>query len=171
MATILPDTKTPALSLPLTDGGTFTLNGPAPENFTMLVFYRGHHCPVCKSYLEGLNGIVDDYRAAGFAVAAISMNDEETAKTSAAEWDVGKIPVAYGLTEDQARAWGLYISRSIKDGEADVFCEPGMFWVRPDGRLYMVDISNMPWARPDLAFLLTKIPMAVEKGYPARGNT
>lgn len=170
MSKLTPDAPVPALSLPMVGGGTFTLNGTPPENFTMVVFYRGLHCPVCKSYLETLDGLVADYREAGFDLVAASMNDEATAAKTKEDWDIANVPVAYGLAEEKARDWGLYVSRAIKDVEADIFCEPGLFWVRPDGRLYLADVSNMPWARPDLAFLLSKVPFAVEKGYPARGG-
>ncbi len=165
----LPDAQVPALSLPLVGGGIFTLNDPKPKNFTMAVFYRGHHCPVCKGYLQKLNALMSGYRDAGFAVVAASMNTAGLAERTVAEWNIGDIPVAHSLSETDARAWGLWISKAFKDAEPDVFCEPGMVWVRPDGRLYMIDLSNMPWARPDLEFLLSKVPMAVENAYPARG--
>lgn len=170
MSKLTPDAPVPALSLPMVGGGSFTLNGTPPENFTMVIFYRGLHCPVCKSYLETLNGLVEGYRQAGFDLVAVSMNDEATATKTKDEWDIGHVPVAYGLSEEKAREWGLYISKAIKDAEADIFCEPGVFWVRPDGNLYLADVSNMPWSRPDLEFLLSKVPFAVEKGYPARGG-
>ncbi len=135
----------------------------------MVVFYRGYHCPVCKAYLQKLEGLIEQYQAAGFAVIALSMDDAERVRKSADEWQLSKTTIGYGLDEAEARRWGLYISRAIKDGEANIFCEPGLFWVRPDGRLYLADVSNMPWARPDLEFLYSKIPFAIEKGYPARG--
>lgn len=169
MTKLTPDAQVPALSLPKVGGGTFTLNEAAPEMFTMLVFYRGLHCPVCKSYLEKMDGLVAGYRDAGFDVIAISMNDEATATETHEKWDIPNVPLGYGLSEAAAREWGLYISQSINENEADVFCEPGTFWIRPDGRLYLADVSNMPWPRPDLEFLLSKVPLIKEKGYPARG--
>ena len=168
---LTPDAPVPGLSLPLVGGGTFTLNENAPQTFTMLVFYRGLHCPVCKAYLEKLNALAAGYQDAGFDVVVASMNTKDLAEQTVADWDIGNLKVGYGLTEDDARAWGLWVSTAIKDAEADMFCEPGMAWVRPDGRLYMIDISNMPWARPDLEFLLSKVPMAVDNGYPARGTS
>ena len=169
MTKLTPDAQVPSLSVPKVGGGTFTLNEDAPENFTMVLFYRGLHCPVCRSYLERFNGLVGPYREAGFDVVAVSMNDEETATKTAEEWDIGKVPLAYDLDEAKAREWGLYISNNINENEASIFCEPGTFWVRPDGRLYLGDVSNMPWARPDLEFLLSKVPLIKERGYPARG--
>jgi len=51
---LTPDTQAPALKLPLVGGGTFDLAAEKPDNFTMVIFYRGYHCPVCKGYLGGL---------------------------------------------------------------------------------------------------------------------
>lgn len=167
---LTPEEKVPALNLPLVDGGSFDLAADAPEHFSMLVFYRGYHCPVCKGYLENLNRLVRGYRDAGFSVTAVSMDDRDRAEKTRAEWDIPDVPLAYSLDEATARTWGLWVSTSIKEAESAVFNEPGLFWVRPDGRLYLADISNMPFARPDLEFLLSKAAMATEKGYPARGT-
>ena len=166
---LMPETQAPALSLPLVGGGTFDLAAETPENFTMVVFYRGLHCPVCQSYLGKLDALVPAYEEAGFSVVAASMNTAEIAEQTKADWGLKNLKIAHSLDEATARSWGLWISTSIKEAEADMFCEPGLYWVRPDGRLYLIDISNMPWSRPDLEFLLSKVPFAVEKGYPARG--
>lgn len=167
---LMPDTKAPALKLPLVGGGTFDLATETPENFTMILFYRGHHCPVCKGYLGGLVNLLGDFEKAGFSVVAASMNDEALATQSVEEWDLGSLRVAYGVTMEDAKSWGLWVSKAFKDVEADFFTEPGLFWIKPDGSLYLVDISNMPWARPDLGNLLSKVPYALENNYPARGT-
>ncbi len=167
---LTPNAQVPALSVNTVAGDNWELSAQSPKNFTMVIFYRGLHCPVCKSYLQKLLTLQTGYEEAGFSTIAISMNDEDLAKQTASDWQLDGLTVGYGLSESDARAWGLYISKAIKDAEADTFCEPGLFWVRPDGRLYMVDVSNMPWARPDLEFLLSKVPFAVENNYPARGG-
>jgi peroxiredoxin len=167
---LTPDTQVPALKLPLVGGGTFDLAAESPENFTMVVFYRGLHCPVCKNYLGALVALLDEYEAAGFSVVVASMNDKNLAEKAAAEWDLGRMRVAYGATVEDAKNWGLWISKAFKDVEADIFTEPGLFWIRPDGKLYLADISNMPWARPDLKMLLSKVGYALENSYPARGT-
>lgn len=167
---LTPDTQAPDLKLPLVGGGTFDLATETPENFTMVLFYRGYHCPVCKGYLGGLVDLLKDYEAAGFSVVAASMNGEELAQKTVDEWNLGDLRVAHSVTVEQAKDWGLWISKAFKDVEADIFTEPGLFWVRPDGKLYLVDISNMPWARPDLKNLLGKVGYALEHSYPARGT-
>ena len=167
---LMPGTQAPGLSLPLVGGGTWDLSSQTADPFTMVVFYRGLHCPVCKGYLGKLEALMDDYCAAGFSVVAVSMNDEAAATQSVADWGIEKLPVAYGLDVATAQAWGLYVSQSINDVEADVFCEPGTFWIRPDGSLYLIDIANMPWPRPDLEFLLSKVALIKDRNYPTRGT-
>lgn len=167
---LTPDAPAPSLKLPLVGGGTFDLATEKPENFTMVLFYRGLHCPVCKNYLGGMAALLSEYEAAGFSVVVASMNGEELAKKAANEWNLGNLRVAHSVTVIDAQNWGLWISKAFKDVEADIFTEPGLFWIRPDGKLYLADISNMPWARPDLQNLLSKVGYALENNYPARGT-
>lgn len=167
---LTPDTQAPDLKLPLVGGGTFDLSEESPETFTMVLFYRGYHCPVCKNYLNGLLEVLKDYDAAGFSTVVVSMNDEALASKTVEEWGLGALRVAHSLSLEQAKDWGLWISKAFKDVEADIFTEPGLFWVRPDGKLYLADISNMPWARPDLKMLVSKVGYALENNYPARGT-
>ena len=46
--------KTPNLEVNLINGSSWRLSEQSPENFTLIVFYRGLHCPICKTYLEEL---------------------------------------------------------------------------------------------------------------------
>ena len=55
MKNVLPRKDAPQLSVQTTKGVRWNLEDEKPENFTMLVFYRGIHCPVCKKYLTELN--------------------------------------------------------------------------------------------------------------------
>jgi len=42
--------KAPELVVPRVGGGDWSLTEQNPDKFRMLVFYRGYHCPICKSY-------------------------------------------------------------------------------------------------------------------------
>jgi peroxiredoxin len=163
-----PDTQAPALSVPLVGGGTFTLSEQTPEALTMIVVYRGLHCPVCKAYLSRLNGMVEQFEGNGATVIAVSMDPQDRAEQAVEDWGLDKLRVGYGMSEATAREWGLYLSDSIKEAELGIFPEPGFFWVRPDGRLYLIDISSMPFSRPDLDMLVDKVGMVAK--YPARGT-
>ena len=166
----LPGTQAPALSLPLAGGGTYDLASESPAAATMVIFYRGLHCPVCETYLGKVVAKAAAFAEAGMPIVLVSMDGEDRAVKAKADWGLGDLPVAYGLSEEQARAWGLYISASIKEAETPVFCEPGTFWVKPDGTLYLIDIASMPFARPDVDILLSRV-VAIGNGYPARGTS
>ena len=94
---------------------------------------------------------------------------EERAQKSKEEWGLDNLSIAYGLSEEAARAWGLHITESIKEVEPQTFSEPALFWVLADKKIYLMDVASMPFARPDLELLLAKVP-AITAGYPARGT-
>jgi len=168
--TIKPGTAVPQLSLPTVGGGRFELAASRPDNFTMLVFYRGRHCPICKTYIGELESKLGDFAERGVEVVAISTDDQERAAATRQEWALERVPLAFDLGIELARDWGLFISRSIKDGEPALFAEPGLFLVRPDGTLYCASIQTMPFARPALADVLGAISFVLDKGYPPRGD-
>lgn len=167
---LIPGHDAPDLELPLTIDAKFKLSDQTPQNFTMLVFYRGKHCPICKAYLEELGGKLAKFTDQGINVFAISMDSEDRAMVSDEEWDTHDLPLAHSLTEKQAREWGLFISHKRDgSGEPDVFSEPGLFLVRPSGSIYMVQVQSAPFTRPDLDDLADKLAFVIEKDYPARG--
>lgn len=164
-----PGNFAPNLELKLIGGETFSLKSSKPQLIDMLVFYRGYHCPLCKDFLHKLNGLVGAFLEAGANVVAVSMDTEERAQKSKEEWGLDNLSIAYGLSEEAARAWGLHITESIKEVEPQTFSEPALFWVLADKKIYLMDVASMPFARPDLELLLAKVP-AITAGYPARGT-
>ena len=167
---IRPRTKVPELELNLINDTKWKLSDQNPENFTLLVFYRGLHCPVCKKYLEELKSKLDEFIDKGINVIAISCDTEERAKKAGKEWDISSLPVAYELSISEARNWGLHISSSISDKEPDEFSEPGLFLIRPNGELYFSTIQTMPFSRPNFDEVLSAIDFILKKDYPARGE-
>lgn len=171
--TLTPTQPAPVLSLPLTGGGDthdLGLGTGADGRFSLVVFFRGLHCPVCRKQLSELDRRLDEVRAAGVGrVVAISMETPERSAQLVQEWHLANLPVAYGLSEASARDWGLFVSTAIKDGEAPVFNEPGMFVVDADGTVYWSSVSSMPFARPALDDVLAGLQFAQKNDYPARG--
>jgi len=165
----IPGTPAPALEID-TAAGRWQLAAQSPDSFTLVVFYRGLHCPVCKGYLSELDRLVPDFAAQGAGVIAVSMDSAARAAQAAADWGLTQLRLGHGLTADQARAWGLYLTQSIRETEPAVFCEPGLFLIDREGRFYLIAIGSMPWARPDIASLPAKIGFAMQNGYPARGT-
>lgn len=166
----LPQTQAPDLQVKTVKGKNWTLSAQHPDTFTMLVFYRGVHCPVCETYLKDLEKKLDEFTKKGVGVIALSGDDEERASTSKEEWGLKRLTLGYGLSVETMRQWGLYISKSIKESEPSIFCEPGVFWVRPDGELYSAVINSMPFGRPSFTDLLSTLDWVIDNKYPARGE-
>lgn len=168
---IKPTEKVPELQLDLINDTQWSLDAQESDRFTMLVFYRGLHCPKCKMQLESLAKKLKDFSERGIHVIAISCNTEELAKKTAEKWDIPELPVGFNLSLDKAREWGLFISKGISEKEPEHFSEPGIFLVRPDNTLYASSIQTMPFARPKFDDLLQAIDFIKKENYPARGES
>jgi hypothetical protein len=103
-------------------------------------------------------------------LAGVSADPREKAEADVAS-EGWRFPVGYGLSMDQMRDLGLYISHPRSPQETDrPFPEPGLFVVNEDGRVQIIDISNAPFARPDLKGVLDGIKHVRKTGYPVRGT-
>jgi peroxiredoxin len=174
MTVLKPRQPVPELSVS-TLQGPWSLSEQDPENFTMVVFYRGLHCPICSKYLAELNKLVDDFAEVGVSVLAVSSDGEDRAQQAREDWGLDKINLGYGLSVDQARDWGLHRSAgrgktSIGIEEPAEFSEPGLYLVRPDNSLYWGQVSTMPFARPHFREILGALGFALANDYPARGE-
>lgn len=152
-------------------GGELTLGVPLHgHDWQMVIVYRGLHCPLCKKYLGKLEELAPSFHEIGVDVVVVSGDPEEKAKAFAEEVGV-TLPLGYGLTTDQMRALGVYISEPRSPKETDrPFPEPGMFVINGEGQLQMVDISNAPFSRPDLEALQSGLAWVRANDYPIRGT-
>lgn len=163
----------PSLSTPKLGGGTLDLATPADGyDWKAVIVYRGKHCPLCTNYLTKLNELLPKFHELGIDVIAVSGDPEEKA-----EEQIGKInpdyEVGYGLTIDQMRELGLYISNPRSAAETDrPFAEPGFFVINSEGNAQIIDTSNAPFARPELEPMLKGLAFIrnPENNYPVRGT-
>lgn len=172
---LVPRKPVPQLSVATLSGESWSLYEQTAENFIMLAFYRGLHCPICKRYLSDLKRKVAEFEKRGITVLALSSDTKERALQAKEEWGLDNLPLAYGLPIETAREWGLYISTSrgktsLGIMEPDVFSEPGLFLVRPDMTLYASIIQTMPFARPYFSEVLSAVDYILKNDYPARGQ-
>jgi peroxiredoxin len=175
MVMVTPRQAVPALEVQTLEGGLWRLADQHPESFTLAVFYRGLHCPVCSRYVKGLADQLDEFAARGVEAIALSTDDRDRAERARREWQLDGLKVGYGLTIEQARAWGLYVSNSrgvtsVGIEEPKQFNEPGLFLIRPDGTLYMAAVQSAPFARPHLDEVLKAVDFVKERDYPPRGD-
>ncbi|MCJ7873103.1 peroxiredoxin-like family protein [Marinovum sp. 2_MG-2023] len=172
---LMPRKKTPDLTVPLVTGETFKLSEEANERGTVICFYRGLHCPICANYLKELERLTPEFAERGIGTVAVSTDVEERAKAMAEKVGMSNLRLGYGLSIEDARSWGLYISTSRGKSslgivEPDLFSEPGVFLVQPDRALYYMSVQTMPFVRPHFNELLAAVDGAMAANYPARGE-
>lgn len=184
MTTVYTNEPAPSLVVPTLSGETFDLSEQNPDSFTIVVFYRGRHCPICIGQLKEVEASLDQAKKQGMNVIAISMDTKEKAADTATaatasstdstennETDTFSLPVGYGMTEEQARNWGLYMSEGRPDtSEPSIFSEPGMYVIRPDNSVFCAQTQSAPFTRPNFQHLLGGLRYVLENDYPARGT-
>ena len=166
---MIPGQPVPPLVVKLVDGGTFDLASEQPEHFSLVVFYRGLHCPMCGATVEDLEQRHAELAAMGVQSVAISGDSEERAAKSTAQWGIQNLRIGYDLDGSTAESWGLFRSSAALPEEPEIFFEPALFLVRPDGSLYGSSVNSMPFARSSLNDLQQALTMIIKNQFPARG--
>ncbi|CTQ51517.1 AhpC/TSA family protein [Roseibium album] len=172
---LTPRQKVPDLIVETLSSGTFDLSKDGAEFATLVVFYRGLHCPICATYLKELGRLTADFAAKGVKTIAISSDEEDRAKQMAEKVAQPDLRFGYGLPLSVAKDWGLFISTSrgktsIGVMEPDLFSEPGVFLIRPDGTLYFASVQTMPFVRPHFQEMVGALDFVQKNDYPARGE-
>ncbi len=168
---LIPSQSVPALKVQTLEHGQFDLDTDAGENGTLVIFYRGLHCPICIRQLAEVEAALDDFDAIGINVIMLSADSRERAQATAEKAGVTRLKIGYDFTLSAARNdWGLLIS-SAREGssEPDLFSEPGHFYIAPDRTLYFGWVQTSPFARPATSDILGAIRFRLEKNYPPRG--
>lgn len=172
---LMPRRPVPSLRVPTLSGAEWDLSEQASNRFTMIVFYRGFHCPVCQTYTRELDQLASEFGKRDIGVVAISSDTRERAEMARDRWRLENTLIGYDLGIGKAREWGLYISASRGKSssgveEPSIFSEPGIFVVRPDMTLYWASTSTMPFARPHFKDMLQAFDFVQKLDYPARGE-
>ena len=175
MSTLIPRQPVPELKIDTLDDGVWQLAERKTENFTLIVFYRGWHCPICGPYLRDLDRKIAEFSQRGIDVIAISNDDHTRAQAAREGWKIKQLTLGYGMSIEQGRQWGLFVSRgigktSVGVDEPELFFEPGLFLVRADRTLYFSAVQTMPFARPAFDEILKALDFIISRNYPARGE-
>ncbi|NEP19958.1 MAG: AhpC/TSA family protein [Leptolyngbya sp. SIO4C1] len=167
---LLMGNPAPGLEVNTLDGPLWKLADQKPEHYTMLVFYRGLHCPVCEQYITELEQKRDAFQQLGVNVIAISGDTQERAEKFQEKTRIQNVTIGYDLTADDMHRWGLYLSQGHFDHEPALFSEPALFLIKPDGRLYFANIGTHPFSRVSFDFLLQGLEYIIPRNYPFRGT-
>jgi peroxiredoxin len=162
----------PAIEATLLNGTTLDMskahNG---ADWQMIIVYRGKHCPLCVRYLNLLEEHQEALKAIGVSVSAISADSKAQLEGTMEKLSI-TYPIAYGLTEQQMKQLGLYISEPRSEQETDHnFAEPGLFIINDEGNTQAVNISNTPFLRPELDVVVRGLTFVRNQDdYPIRGT-
>ncbi len=163
----------PSLSATGQDDSVVDISKPTGDaDWQMVVVYRGRHCPMCTKFLNSLAGFRQRLLDIGIDIAAVSGDNKEQLEDHLSRLDVN-FPLFHGLTVEQMQDLGLYISVPRSDQETDHnFPEPGLFVINADGQVQVVDLSNNPFARPDLEIFVGGLEWIrnPDNNYPIRGT-
>ncbi|MTI45176.1 peroxiredoxin [Roseibium hamelinense] len=172
---LTPRQAVPTLRVSTLEHGSFDLGNDQAEFATLVVFYRGLHCPICATYLKELERLTPEFAERGVKTIAVSSDGEERTKQMAEKIGAHSLRFGYGLPLSLAKEWGLYISTSrgttsIGIEEPALFSEPGVFLVKPDGTLYFASVQTMPFVRPHFKEMVGALDFVIKNEYPARGE-
>jgi peroxiredoxin len=160
---VIPGDTMPAIDARLAGGGRWALAREKSAKLSLLAFYRGIFCPVCRVWLGELDRLAPEFETRGVSVIALSCDRKDGAEKAVAEWGLKNLRIGYKLDVEDARRAGLYISegRGIHPAtglkEPMLFAEPALLLVRPEGELYAAWIQSTPHACVHVAEVLTAV--------------
>ncbi len=169
---VIPGDTMPAIDARLVGGGRWALAREKSAKLSLLAFYRGIFCPICRVWLGDLDRLVSEFEKRGVTVIALSCDRKEGAEKAVKDWGLGNLRVGYGLDVEDARRAGLYISEgrglSSVTGQKEpmLFAEPALLLVRPEGELYAAWIQSTPYARVHIGEILTAVDNFTAKNLP-----
>jgi peroxiredoxin len=169
---LIPGSPAPALRVATLDGSAWDITGDAGQRrYELVAFYRGGFCRYCREFIQGLDRAAGEFEARGFGTLAISMDDEAATRAMRDLLQISSLRLGYGLTEAEARRWGLYMSRRKLAEKGDILhAEPAVFLLTPERRIYVVIQQSVSFGRPDVASILSGIDVLKSAGFPLRGN-
>jgi peroxiredoxin len=169
---VIPGDTMPAIDARLVGGGRWALAREKPEKLSLLAFYRGIFCPVCRVWLGELDRLAPEFKKRGVSVIALTCDKRDAADAAARDWGLKNLRIGYNLAPDDARQAGLYISegRGINPAtgqkEPMLFTEPALMLVKPEGELYAAWIQSTPYARVHIAEVLTAVDNFLARNLP-----
>ncbi|GAC19888.1 redoxin domain-containing protein [Paraglaciecola arctica] len=138
---------------------------------TLVIVYRGQHCPICLNYLNELELFTSRFEALDIDVVAVSADNKSQLQQFKVKGLNTSFPILLELQVEDMKRLGLYISEPTSDSETDhLFAEPGLFLVNSSGEMSIVEIANAPFIRPNIEQFVSGMKYVIENNYPIRGT-
>ncbi|EEE36235.1 redoxin [Rhodobacteraceae bacterium KLH11] len=169
---LTPGNQAPDLKIQTVAHGDFDLARDKGKNGTLVIQYRGLHCPICIRQMGDVEAALDDFAELGVEVVMITTDTAERAVETVEKAGVSRVRVGHGLPLSEARdVWGLNISQA-REGSAEpaLFAEPGHFYISPDQTAYYVWQQTTPFGRPPMSDIVGGLKFTLANNYPPRGT-
>ena len=167
-----PGSKFPRVHAQLLSGEVVDIAKPTGSaDWKLVLVYRGRHCPMCTKYLNAFEHYLEAFASIKVDCMAVSGDSRAQLEQHMEKLSVS-FPIAYGLTLEQMQQLGLYISVPRSEKETDHnFAEPALFVINQNDEIQVVDLSNNPFVRPDIAELVSGLTWIrnPKNDYPIRG--
>ena len=168
MAVIKPADPFPPIDFKMMSGGTQRLSDNKGR-WSVLIVYRGDHCPRCKTYVARLHELAAGYAEREVDLMLASMDPENIARRTMDEngWT---LPVAHSLSVEECQQLAVYLTDHEDGSElSGPYAEPGLYLINPEGLTQVIATSNSPSVRPDLEVVLDGIIGTQDRNLPIRG--
>ena len=137
--------RAPAVALASSGGDTWSLQTTLAQGPVVVVFYRGHWCPYCRTQLVDLQQRLADFTARGATLVAIAVDPADQARALAARLGLS-FPLLSDPTREVVRAFG------VEDAE-NAIAWPAIFIIARDG--------TVTWRAPAETYKLRPLPEAI----------
>jgi peroxiredoxin len=134
MTALNAGTAAPVFSLPMVDGGNFSLQQALQRGPVLLAFFK-ITCPVCQFALPYVERLYQAYGRAEFTVAGVSQDYREDTLVF-----MRKFGVSFPVLLDELHSYPV----SNAYGLTNV---PTLFWIAQNGD---IELSTVGWLRSDM---------------------
>lgn len=134
MPALAASTNAPSFSLPLLNGGTFSLRQALQRGPVLLAFFK-ISCPVCQFTMPYVERLYKAYAGQDITVIGVSQDDASSTRRFAEEYTL-TMPIALDDTQNYPV--------SNQYGLTNV---PSLFYVAKSGA---IEVASVGWSRSDL---------------------
>ena len=122
---VIPGDTMPAIDARLAGGGRWALAREKPAKLSLLAFYRGIFCPICRTWLADLDRLAPQFEKRGVSVIALSCDrwsarPKASSPTAAFDMTHWMNPVP----SRSVRKWILPLDRRLCSQPCRVTCWP-----------------------------------------------
>lgn len=170
---VIPGSTFPIIDVYDLTGNIIELGQPSNDNnWHMVIIFRGYHSLLCTNFLNKLETYKQRLCSINIEISAVSADSKEQLSLHTDNLNVS-FPVYYGLSLEAMQNLKLFISKPCSEQETDhLYPEPALFVINEKFQMYVIDISNNPFVRPDLENLISGLEFIKnpENDYPIRGT-